>query len=75
MRTLEGNVIGKELKIGIVAARFNEFIVSKLIGGADAHVPVGGAGIAKMADALTLEHITLTRLGEDLLIEGRIRKD
>ena len=35
MRTLEGNVIGKELKIGIVAARFNEFIVSKLIGGAE----------------------------------------
>ena len=35
MRTLEGIVIGKELKIGIVAARFNEFIVSKLIGGAE----------------------------------------
>ena len=34
MRTLEGNVIGEGLKIGIVAARFNEFIVSKLIGGA-----------------------------------------
>ncbi len=35
MRVLEGNVIGKELKIGIVASRFNEFIVSKLIGGAE----------------------------------------
>lgn len=35
MRTLEGNVIGKGLKIGIVAARFNEFIVSKLISGAE----------------------------------------
>lgn len=35
MKTLEGNVIGKDLKIGIVAARFNEFIVSKLIGGAE----------------------------------------
>lgn len=34
MKTLEGNVIGKGLKIGIVAARFNEFIVSKLISGA-----------------------------------------
>ena len=34
MKTLEGNVIGKGLKVGIVAARFNEFIVSKLIGGA-----------------------------------------
>jgi 6,7-dimethyl-8-ribityllumazine synthase len=35
MRTLEGNVIGQGLKIGIVAARFNEFIVSKLISGAE----------------------------------------
>lgn len=35
MRTLEGNVIGNDMKIGIVAARFNEFIVSKLIGGAE----------------------------------------
>ena len=35
MRTLEGNVIGNGLKIGIVAARFNEFIVSKLISGAE----------------------------------------
>ena len=35
MRTLEGNVIGNGMKIGIVAARFNEFIVSKLVGGAE----------------------------------------
>lgn len=35
MRVLEGNVIGSGVRIGIVAARFNEFIVSKLIGGAE----------------------------------------
>ncbi len=35
MKTLEGNVIGKGLKIGIVAGRFNEFIVNKLISGAE----------------------------------------
>lgn len=35
MRVLEGKVVGNEMKIGIVAARFNEFIVSKLIGGAE----------------------------------------
>ena len=34
MRVLEGNVVAKGTKIGIVAARFNEFIVSKLVGGA-----------------------------------------
>lgn len=35
MKVLEGNVIGSGIKVGIVAARFNEFIVSKLIGGAE----------------------------------------
>ena len=35
MRKLEGNVIGSEMKLGIVAARFNEFIVSKLVAGAE----------------------------------------
>ena len=47
MRTIEGNLVagGKSglntetalepIKIGIVAARFNEFIVSKLVGGAE----------------------------------------
>ena len=31
---LEGNVVGSNIKVGMVAARFNEFIVSKLVGGA-----------------------------------------
>lgn len=34
IKVLEGNVVAEGVKIGIVAARFNEFIVSKLISGA-----------------------------------------
>ena len=36
MKTYEGNYVAlnKDIKIGIVAARFNEFITSKLLGGA-----------------------------------------
>lgn len=34
MKTLEGKLVAKEAKIGIVAARFNDFIVSKLVSGA-----------------------------------------
>ena len=34
MRTFEGNIVAKDVRIGIVAARFNEFITSKLLGGA-----------------------------------------
>ena len=32
---MEGNYCGDGLKIGLVASRFNEFIVSKLVSGAD----------------------------------------
>ena len=34
MNVFEGNLISKGIKVGIVAARFNEFITAKLIGGA-----------------------------------------
>lgn len=34
MRKLEGNVVASDIKVGVVAARFNEFIVSKLVSGA-----------------------------------------
>ena len=34
MRVLEGKVVAQGIRVGIVAARFNEFITSKLVGGA-----------------------------------------
>ena len=34
VKTYEGKLVAQDLKIGIVCARFNEFIVSKLLGGA-----------------------------------------
>ncbi|MDY5575897.1 MAG: 6,7-dimethyl-8-ribityllumazine synthase [Lachnospiraceae bacterium] len=34
MKVLEGNFAGQGIKVGIVAARFNEFITSKLVSGA-----------------------------------------
>ena len=35
MKTFEGNLVSQGIKIGIVAARFNDFIVSRLIGGCE----------------------------------------
>ena len=35
MNKLEGKLVANGAKVGIVAARFNEFIVSKLVGGAE----------------------------------------
>ena len=34
MKVYEGKLVPKKLKVGIVAARFNDFIVSKLVSGA-----------------------------------------
>jgi len=43
MKTLEGKLLAEGQRIAIVAARFNEFITSKLLGGAvDAFVRHGG---------------------------------
>ena len=43
MNVLEGKLLSEGQRVGIVAARFNEFITSKLLGGAvDAFVRHGG---------------------------------
>lgn len=34
MKTLEGKLVAEGMKVGIIASRFNEFIVSKLVSGA-----------------------------------------
>ena len=57
------------LEAGIVR-KVQAYIAPKLIGGAEAKTPVGGTGFAKMADALTLQNLTVTPLGEDFLLEG-----
>ena len=45
MKVIEGNLSAAGQRIGIVAARFNEFITSKLLGGAeDSFLRHGGAG-------------------------------
>ena len=35
MKTFEGKQVSQDIKVGIVAARFNEFIVSKLLSGCE----------------------------------------
>ncbi len=34
MKVYEGKLVSKDIKVGIVASRFNEFITAKLLGGA-----------------------------------------
>ena len=45
MKTIEGNLTAKGLKIALVASRFNSFLVEQLVKGAeDAFVRLGGSG-------------------------------
>lgn len=57
------------LKAGMVD-KIMMYIAPKLIGGSTAKTPVGGAGVMFMSDAMALNHFTVTKIDEDLLIEG-----
>ena len=48
--------------------RFVLFLAPILIGGKEAPTIAGGKGVAHLRDALRLDHLTLRRLGPDLLI-------
>ncbi len=48
------------------------FTAPKVVGGASAPGPVGGRGVATMADALQLVDVRIRRLGDDAVITGRL---
>jgi len=50
------------------------FYAPKIIGGKQAPLIVGGKGIAKVKDALVLHNITTQRFGDDVMIEGYVKK-
>lgn len=50
------------------------FIAPKIVGGVNAKTAVGGEGISRIEDALLLDNITVSRFGEDIMVEGYVRK-
>lgn len=62
-------VNGAFLQAGLID-KVMAFVAPKLIGGAQAPTPYGGAGFAKMSEALLLRDITVTQYGDDLCICG-----
>ncbi len=61
------------LKAGIVNKVY-AYIAPKLIMGESAKSPVGGEGIAKMEDALCLNHIATETIGNDILLTGYLNR-
>ncbi|MCI8284663.1 MAG: bifunctional diaminohydroxyphosphoribosylaminopyrimidine deaminase/5-amino-6-(5-phosphoribosylamino)uracil reductase RibD [Firmicutes bacterium] len=60
------------LEAGIVS-KVQVYMAPKLIGGAAAKTPIGGAGIDKMADCVMLAGPEITILGDDILLEYTIK--
>ncbi len=50
------------------------FIAPKIVGGREAVTPVEGAGLATMDEAIQLERMKLTRVGQDILVEAYVVK-
>ena len=67
-----GNTLAwSALESGIVQ-KVQAYIAPKIFGGASSKTPVGGTGFPSPDKALRLKNMTMTRLGQDLLLEGDI---
>ena len=64
-----GAINAAALQAGIVD-KLMFFLAPKLIGGEDAPGPVGGVGIARLAEAYELRDVKTSHIGADFLIEG-----
>ena len=62
-------VAGAFVDAGLVD-KFSFFIAPKVIGGEDAPGTVGGVGIARMSDAVTLRNIEVKMHGNDIEVSG-----
>lgn len=49
------------------------FVAPRILGGRDAVTPVEGPGIETVDEAIQLDHMTATPVGQDLLIEAYVR--
>ena len=68
-----GALAWSALESGIVD-RVTAFIAPKIIGGAGAPAPVGGAGVTDLDQAVALDEMELKKSGQDIMIEARILK-
>lgn len=66
-----GELAWSALDAGVVD-RVQAYIAPKIFGGVQSKTPVGGAGFLAPDECLHLEDVSFVRLGEDLLMEGRV---
>jgi diaminohydroxyphosphoribosylaminopyrimidine deaminase/5-amino-6-(5-phosphoribosylamino)uracil reductase len=68
---------GGEVHASVLSARLADevcvFVAPKIVGGREAKSPVEGEGSEKMAQAMELDSLSVERIGDDLVLRGRIR--
>lgn len=69
-----GTLSFSALEEGIVD-KIKVYIAPKIIGGEKSKTPVGGRGVEKLNDAIMLENMKTSCVGEDILIEGYVKGD
>ncbi len=67
-----GELNESALKSGIVN-KVQAYIAPKIFGGRDAKTAVSGLGVPCPDDAYMLENIEIKRIGDDILIESRVK--
>ncbi len=69
-----GTLLSSLFEQGLVD-RVIAFVAPIIIGGREAKTPVEGRGVDKVAEALHLNRVEVTRFGEDVMISGYIKKE
>jgi diaminohydroxyphosphoribosylaminopyrimidine deaminase/5-amino-6-(5-phosphoribosylamino)uracil reductase len=67
-----GEVNATALRSGVVD-RVIFFMAPQLLGGRDAIGAIGGTSPLHLANAIRLRDVTVSRVGKDLMVEGRVR--
>jgi len=67
-----GGILLGSLFDGRLVDKVIAFVAPIVIGGREAKTAVGGEGVDKVVDSLKLKHVSLERLGEDLMISGYV---
>jgi len=67
-----GILLGSLFDCGLVD-KVIAFIAPIIIGGEEAKTAVAGKGVDKVIDAIKLEHISVEKFGEDLMISGYVK--
>jgi diaminohydroxyphosphoribosylaminopyrimidine deaminase/5-amino-6-(5-phosphoribosylamino)uracil reductase len=66
-----GTVAAGALSAGIVN-KMIYFLAPRLLGGSDGKAVFEGKGVEKLSDAVTLDPMTVTQVGHDILVQGYV---